>query len=74
MEDNNWISVEDRLPDNYNPVLCLNEKSGKQMVCEKYHTITDISHKFVYNHEGLYYGFSATHWQPLPSPPKQSSK
>ena len=61
MKDN-WIKVEDKLPD----------QVGRYLVCNKYGvSITEylvsegiIPRKHWYNHE-------PTHWQPLPESPKE---
>jgi hypothetical protein len=60
------------LPNGHEWVLCLNEKSDEMKVCQKYHNITDISHKFVYMEGGIWHGFTTTKWQPLPAPPNQT--
>lgn len=68
-----WISVEDRLPDKYTPVLC----------CRKYVGVADIlEYGLVHGKMCFYYfdedGFvveatnpDVTHWMPLPEPPKE---
>ena len=59
-----WISVENRLPNNYNEVLCLRKEDEDNVI-------------LAYSPKGYWYGNgyifrrnSITHWQPLPEPPE----
>ena len=64
-----WISVKDRLPDKNALVLCAGARGG--MFLGKI--------RWLYEEEGTAYchvpnarnGRSATHWMPLPEPPKE---
>lgn len=64
-----WISVKDRLPDENTLVLCAGAKGG--MFLGKI--------RWIYEEDGTAYchvpnarsGRSATHWHPLPEPPKE---
>lgn len=61
-----WISVEDRLPDVNNLVLCWWESHDGER--KDYGLATFQSHGVWYvSNEGLY---KVTHWKPLPEPPK----
>lgn len=57
-KESNWISVEDRLPEDYEWVICGNSKTQK-------------SHYGRYEDNRWTRGREVTHWQPLPEPPKQ---
>lgn len=57
--NNCWISVKDRLPEQYKEVLVYTEKYGTQV-----DWIADTPY---YWHN---YGELVTHWQPKPEPPK----
>lgn len=52
----NWVSVEERLPDDYEWVICGNTKTQK-------------SHYGRYEEDRWSRGREVTHWQPLPKPP-----
>ena len=59
---NNWISVEDRLPDDQEEVLvCTRSKNGYRNIDKGYWSID----RFI--HRGR---AEVTHWMPLPEPPK----
>lgn len=68
-----WISVEDRLPEDENTVLCFyNFGSHVEMsfigtLC--YFTFDSTPH---WQHEST--GLHVTHWMPLPEPPKGEHK
>lgn len=51
-----WISVEDGLPEDYEWVICGNAKTQK-------------SHYGRYEEDRWTRGREVTHWQPLPQPP-----
>ncbi|MCH9730660.1 MAG: DUF551 domain-containing protein [Actinomycetia bacterium] len=57
-----WISVEDRLPEDRQPVLC-----WLAMDIQGYHfwqyMVTQFANGRFHTHEDV------THWQPLPDPP-----
>lgn len=57
----NWISVEDRLPDVLTDVLCINSR-GECFVGYRTHTGR-------WSHDNVLY-YHVTHWQPLPLAPK----
>src|ERR1700749_5310329 len=58
-----WISVEDRLPEDYGKVLLFYK--GYVNVGRRMSAITAISYKFT--DPAGEFGIDATHWQPLPS-------
>lgn len=59
-----WISVEDRLPDRAGDILSYHSDWGVQL--SHYNGGSDFIST------GLYYT-EATHWMPLPEPPKESN-
>ncbi len=60
---NEWVSVEERLPEDYQRVLCLFE-SGTMEV-----SFRASVKGFCY--EGFKQTGKVTHWMPLPEPPKE---
>lgn len=62
-QPNEWVSVEDRLPEDYQRVLCLFE-SGTMEV-----SFRASVKGFCY--EGFKQTGKVTHWIPLPEPPKE---
>lgn len=60
-----WISVEDRLPDNEERVLVAVDS-------DKSYTKIDTD-RMVYR-QWVRWGMSVTHWMPLPEPPKAEQK
>ena len=70
MNNNEWISVEDDLPDTSVNVLTIDE-SGYQEVALLYPASTPLT--YTWRRTGLeYMEGSVTHWQPLPGPPKEN--
>jgi hypothetical protein len=73
-EQDNWISVEDGLPekDGNSSIYCLVMAKGYGMVVRPYNEYhlcwddEDGDDHFTTAKDGI-----VTHWQPLPSPPKQ---
>ena len=68
-----WISVEDRLPERDEKVLCYYgfEKNGEKhnmrfIGCLDYYAYDENPH-FQHASTGLF----VTHWMPLPKPPKE---
>lgn len=70
MSDQEWISVEDRLPeDRIDVLVCMN--GGKEVaVITGVAFIGDNGNWFDYHNFQLR---SITHWQPLPEPPEVQS-
>lgn len=65
--DNNWISVDDRIPDSDQDVLCWTSFN----VC----IIGSYDGEWNGDLRGEYVGEEfVTHWQPLPSPPNTTIK
>ena len=63
--DNSWISVEERLPEHGALVLVWHKYLERAFVCQ-WDDRADIwlSEKFTFSRK------TATHWMPLPEPPK----
>ena len=59
-EQPRWISVEDRLPDNEDTVLCVT-KNKRPFVCRYDH---------YWKHWRVSGSVKVTHWMPLPEPPE----
>ena len=63
-----WISVEERLPEDGENVLAI-DSEGKTEVC-----FYETEHKGVFQMcGGLCKIFNITHWMPLPEPPKEEA-
>lgn len=62
---NEWISVKDRLPECFEPVLVCREKNGAPHVEQGFKDVGDWWK--VYGTRTKY----VTHWMPLPEPPKE---
>ncbi len=63
-KQNGWISVDERLPDNYQEVLCLMKKGDFRVLCWGYSEWTWIDEIVYWNERDV------THWMPLPEAPK----
>lgn len=59
-----WISVEDRLPEEGETVLCYYE-SDLMGVCTRLHEIWEDSYGYWESDDAI------THWMPMPEPPKE---
>lgn len=59
-KNNGWISVKDKMPENYKPVLVYDQEWGIRIDAVSIKPFEDFVH----------YGY-VTHWQPLPEPPKR---
>lgn len=68
---NEWISVEDRLPEVDRPVI-VSDAVGYMAVASSW-AIREERHWTPSNIDSYDYslGFEPTHWMPLPSPPKE---
>ena len=66
-----WISVDDRLPENDTTVICYTQCSqtivGGQLDGEFYSGNRFVAWDLAFNHDVI-----ITHWMPLPLPPKDS--
>ena len=71
-----WISVTDRLPDNYQEVLIYPEAQfcGDRSTAFYECTEQTLSGKFIVNWEDSYQTYNdevkPTHWMPYPDPPR----
>lgn len=66
-EQREWISVEERLPEDYERVLVyLDENIGVVL-----HTDTD---RITQNKKWVRWPGNVTHWMPLPMPPKEGAE
>jgi hypothetical protein len=59
---NEWISVEEKLPNNGDSVLCFRELDNWYVVCDY------LKRTFVFG--DMEKAHLISHWQPLPEPPK----
>ncbi len=66
-----WISVEERLPAEGNEVLIYNGNAGKRYT-DVWMLLYDEDGPYWEDTVGYQYGVDeATHWMPLPEPPKE---
>jgi hypothetical protein len=64
-----WISVKDRLPDEYEPVLVYDPDVGHgQCVMYACWSVDGWKTEFDFDHHEDH---GITHWMPLPTPPKE---
>ena len=68
LADRNWISVTERLPELDELVMCY--KRGK-MFLGKYLGVMYSPVVGAFKSNEKYYALGATHWMPLPEPPKE---
>ncbi len=75
MEYESWVSVENRLPNVGQPVLCWPPKCFDGSPAS--YTVVLRSYKdkrwFVVVGNGIVYNHNPTHWMPLPGPPKNKT-
>lgn len=67
LERDRWISVEERLPEGHEYVLCCGSKGG-QFVGWVAQSVRGKK-AYAFQHGGN--GRRITHWRPLPEPPKE---
>lgn len=74
VENNGWISIEDKLPTLETDVLGLCDISGMQLILIVSRELADNEWYFLsVNQYGLDDDvIEVTHWQPLPKPPKEN--
>jgi hypothetical protein len=66
-----WISVDDRMPEN-NAICLVCGKKGGMRVARAYVTRTYVGKSYIWwTVVGTGKSFNATHWMPLPEPPKE---
>ncbi len=65
----NWISVKDRLPDPYIPVLIFNKNWARSPQVGVYHD--HLGFLLWSDLSKLPKEYSFTHWMPLPEPPEE---
>jgi hypothetical protein len=63
-----WISVKDRLPEYDQVVLCYKDDRGVRI--GKHMPATYADGVVAFKDLVMDYAFGATHWMPLPQPPK----
>lgn len=72
LKTDRWISVEERLPEEYGPVICCSEYSGykevQMLVYNPKYKLFNVSC------DSIECAISVTHWMPLPEPPKKGGK
>lgn len=60
-----WISVKERLPERFKPVLICREKNGKPYVEQGYKDVCEWWKVYGTRTKQV------THWMPLPEPPEE---
>lgn len=65
-----WISVKDKLPPMNMFVLCINPKRSKRYFIGSYIGAKYASGYAAFKHAEKDMAVGATHWMPLPDPPK----
>lgn len=65
--DGGWISVEDRLPERFEPVLVCREKNGSPYVEQGYKDVGEWWKVYGTRTKQV------THWMPIPNPPKEET-
>ena len=79
MNNSQWISVEDRLPDFEVPVQVISENEQRsysmcrlsQVVTRKFKEGVMVTHEWHEGRTGMDVWYhEVTHWMPLPEPPK----
>jgi len=68
--ENQWISVEDRLPDFHIQILFYAGDMDGLLKGAFYRH----SHRFRDNEGNFFYKSDVTHWMPLPEPPKEQGE
>lgn len=59
-----WVSVKDRLPEQFQRVLICRRRRYGQLYWDN--VVIDLGHEVIQNRHG-----DITHWMPLPEPPKK---
>lgn len=62
---NEWISVKDKLPEEYRIVICYDDQSERIKEAEFHHSRFNVNSQ---DNEIILH--NVTHWMPLPEPPK----
>ncbi|MFR8002510.1 MAG: DUF551 domain-containing protein [Hydrogeniiclostridium sp.] len=62
-----WISVEERLPERFEPVLVCREKNGSPYVEQGYKDVGEWWKVYGTRTKQI------THWMPLPEPPEEAT-
>ena len=67
-----WISVEDRLPEEQYVNIVFYEEKSKDIYIGYYNT-GDYTHNKFWHSSGRLFVNTVTHWIPLPEPPKETT-
>lgn len=79
IEDDNWISVKDRMPEEGKLVLVYDEDEGVEIA--SWHYCPDLDYEdevltenwiTTTGYKSVLGDIDVTHWQPLPEPPKEA--
>ena len=66
-----WISVEDRLPEEHQEVMCA-FGNGDMLILE--FDISLAPYRFIDRDSGKWWSLKIKHWMPLPNPPAQGEQ
>ena len=64
-----WISVDDRMPENFQTVLVARDDGG--IFCWMYSADSTTEEVWVDDYANAFSVYRVTHWMPLPEPPKE---
>lgn len=70
MDNNNWISVEEKMPvDNERIIFYTKGYINNEMRMGSFHDIDQFGRPNMFIGDGFFHEQNVSHWQPLPAPP-----